>query len=68
MGCVGEIEVGGAAPGSGFSPVKRQKIVGNRQRETLPLPKRGSSVQALIEFVVRFRLGEGIARKSLCIE
>jgi len=37
-------------------------------REALPLPKRGSPAQALIEFVFRLRLGEGATRKALFIE
>jgi len=49
-------------------PAKKQWIVRNRRRVTLPLPKRGSSVHALIEFALRFRLSKRIARKKLFIE
>jgi hypothetical protein len=50
-----------------FGPEKKQ-LSGIRQQKALPLPKRVSPAQALIEFAVRFRLGEGIARNSLFIE
>lgn len=55
-------------PGGVFSPAKKRWIVGNRQRETLPLPKRGSLVHALIDFVLRLRLSKRIACKGLFIE
>jgi hypothetical protein len=50
-----------------FGPEKRQ-LAGFGQQKTLPLPKRGSPGHALIEFVLRFRVGKRIARKTLFIE
>ena len=41
-----------------FGPEKRQ-VVGIGQQKTLPLPKPGSPVHALIELVRRLRLDEG---------
>jgi hypothetical protein len=38
------------------------------QQKTLPVPKSGSPVHALIEFVFWLRLGEEIAGKALFIE
>ena len=50
-----------------LGPEKRQ-LAGFGQQKTLPLPKRGSPGHALIEFVLRFRLGKWVARKALSIE
>ena len=48
--------------------LEKRQLSGIGQQKTLPLPKCGSPAQALIEFVFRFRLHEGIAHKALLIE
>jgi hypothetical protein len=63
MGCFGDNRGGGEC---------REAVVwlgetaerGSRATEKLPLPKGGSPVHALIEFVRRFRLEEWVAHKA----
>jgi len=54
--------------GKRFFSAEQWQIAGSEQQKALSLPKCGLPAQALIEFVVRLRLGEGIACKSLFIE
>jgi hypothetical protein len=67
MACLGAIRVEGSAGKRFFCPEKRQ-LAGPGQQKTLPLPKRGSPTHALIEFVRRLRLDEGVAGKALFIQ
>jgi hypothetical protein len=55
-------------PGNGLLARRNGRSRESGNRKTLPLPKRGSAVQALIEFVRRLRLNEGVARKAPFIE
>jgi hypothetical protein len=59
--------VEGSAGKRTFGPEKRQ-LAEIGQQKTLALPKRGSPVHTLIEFVLRLRLDEGIAGKALFVE
>ena len=63
----GAIRVQGSA-GNGLSARRNGGVTGIGQQKTLPLPKRGSPAQALIEFVLGRRLDEGVAGKALFIQ
>jgi hypothetical protein len=52
---------------AGFAPEKRQ-LAGVRRQMVLPLPRRGSPVHTLIEFVLWLWLGEEIAGTALFIK
>ena len=64
---MGTIRVEGSGRKRLFRPQIRQ-LAGIGQQKTLPLPKCGSPVHALIEFVCRLRLDEGVAGKALFIQ
>jgi hypothetical protein len=59
--------VQGSAGKRNIGPEKQQ-IAGTERQKALPLPKRGSPAQALIEIILWLRLEEGVARKVLFLE
>jgi hypothetical protein len=63
----GTIREEGGAGKRTFGPEKKQ-LSGISQQKTLPLPNRGSPVQALIEIILWLRLDEGVARKALFVQ
>ena len=66
-GAWGTIRVEGPA-GKRIVGSGKRRIAGSGQQKTLPPPKRGSPTLALIVFVVRFRLSEGVARNAIFIQ
>jgi hypothetical protein len=68
MGCFEANPGGGKCGETDFLARRNGRSREPGNREALPLPKRGSPAQALIEFVFRLWLGEGVTRKALFIE